>query len=143
MATRADAVRELRTWIGVPWRHQGRTRFGVDCVGLISVLAGVVRGPEFVAQYDRTDYGRKPTQYSLTEALAPFCDLIAVGQLQEGDVVSLADGPYPCHLGVLSMQQGQMYIIHSSARLRKVTEEPFGDFWRGRLSRCYSPRGYT
>jgi hypothetical protein len=114
----------------------------LDCVGLIAVLAREIEGAEFVAQYDRTDYGRRPTQYALTEALRPFCDLIAVGQLQEGDIVSLSDGPYPCHLGVIAMQQDQLYMIHSSARVRKVLEEPFGDFWRTRLSRCYSPRGY-
>ena len=32
--TREMVVAEARTWIGVKWRHQGRTREGVDCIGL-------------------------------------------------------------------------------------------------------------
>jgi cell wall-associated NlpC family hydrolase len=32
-------VSAARSWLGVPWRHQGRTRQGVDCAGLV-VLVG-------------------------------------------------------------------------------------------------------
>ena len=37
-------VAAARTWLGVPWRHQGRTRQGVDCAGLV-VLVGRGLGP--------------------------------------------------------------------------------------------------
>jgi cell wall-associated NlpC family hydrolase len=32
-------IAAARSWLGVPWRHQGRTRQGVDCAGLV-VLVG-------------------------------------------------------------------------------------------------------
>ncbi len=45
-----------RTWIGVPWRHQGRSRAGVDCIGL-----GVVVGRELgLAFIDTIHYPQRP-----------------------------------------------------------------------------------
>ena len=38
MVTRTDIVAAARGWLGVPWRHQGRSRAGVDCVGLVVVV---------------------------------------------------------------------------------------------------------
>ncbi len=35
MATRGEVQTLARTWIGVPWRHQGRNRSGIDCGGLV------------------------------------------------------------------------------------------------------------
>ena len=41
-------IAAARAWLGVPWRHQGRTRQGVDCAGLV-----VLVGREFgLAAYD-------------------------------------------------------------------------------------------
>lgn len=51
-----DVIAEARSWVGVPFRHQGRNRGGIDCVGLPIVVGralGVLpRGFE-VANYDR------------------------------------------------------------------------------------------
>ena len=38
VTTAAQVVREARTWVGVPFLHQGRSRNGVDCVGLPIVV---------------------------------------------------------------------------------------------------------
>ena len=32
---RREIVDAARNWVGVPYRHQGRTRNGIDCVGLL------------------------------------------------------------------------------------------------------------
>jgi cell wall-associated NlpC family hydrolase len=56
MAIRADIVAAARGWIGVPWRHQGRSRAGVDCVGLIVVVCRELG----LSDYDSTVYGRDP-----------------------------------------------------------------------------------
>jgi hypothetical protein len=48
-------IAAARSWLGVPWGHQGRTRQGVDCAGLV-VLVGRGLG---LADYDTTAYGRR------------------------------------------------------------------------------------
>lgn len=142
MATPDTVIAELRTWIGVPWRHQGRSRFGIDCAGLIAVAATEIVGAEMVKLHDKSNYARSPNQYDLVEALDLFCNRIDVTELRKGDIVAISDGPYPCHLAVITEQYNCLYMIHSSARLRKVAEEPFSDFWKAKLSRCYRPRDY-
>jgi cell wall-associated NlpC family hydrolase len=37
--TAQQLIDEARTLIGTPWRHQGRTRRGVDCIGLVTLAA--------------------------------------------------------------------------------------------------------
>jgi cell wall-associated NlpC family hydrolase len=66
-----DLITRARTWVGVPFHHQGRTRFGVDCIGLPeSVLR---EAGELPADYrERTDYGRRPTA-ELEAGLARWC----------------------------------------------------------------------
>lgn len=143
MTTRNEVVTELRNWIGVPWRHQGRTRFGIDCIGLITVAAALIEGPEIVAQHDRQDYARRPAQYSFAGIFETFCDRIMLPAVQDGDILVFADGPYPCHAGVAATLGGERTLIHAAARLRKVSEEPLSAFWLAKLTHCYAPRGYA
>ena len=32
--TRSEIIEFARSWVGVPWRHQGRTRNGIDCAAV-------------------------------------------------------------------------------------------------------------
>ncbi|WBQ10873.1 hypothetical protein L2D01_03620 [Hyphomonadaceae bacterium ML37] len=42
IVTSEGIIAEARGWLGVPWGHQGSTRCGVDCVGLVVCLADVL-----------------------------------------------------------------------------------------------------
>jgi cell wall-associated NlpC family hydrolase len=55
MPGRTDIVAAARTYLGVPWRHQGRTRAGLDCAGLIVMVARDLA----LSDYDSTAYGRR------------------------------------------------------------------------------------
>lgn len=143
MTTRAEVITELRTWIGVPWRHQGRSRFGIDCIGLVTVMAAMLEGSEVVAQHDRMDYARTPNRYDLAGVFDVFCDRIMFDAVQDGDILVFADGPYPCHVAVAATLDGRRSMIHAAARLRKVSEELVTDFWRSKLTHCYAPRRYA
>ena len=51
---RIEIVEYARTWLGTKWRHQGRSKQGIDCIGLIIRTA-----EEFGFQYeDSTGYAR-------------------------------------------------------------------------------------
>lgn len=60
MLSAADFVAHARAWVGVPYHHQGRSRYGVDCIGFpIMVLRELEMLPsDFV---DAPRYGRTPT----------------------------------------------------------------------------------
>ena len=59
-------INELRTWIGVPFRHQGRTRNGVDCGGL---LVKAVSNINLLEPEDMRGYGRLPFENRLKKIL--------------------------------------------------------------------------
>ena len=91
----ADAiVAEARTWLGVPWRHQGRSRAGVDCAGLVVLVARALE----LADYDSTVYGRRAQGQGFVEHFRGHMDGIAVTQARPGDVLVFADQAYPCLL---------------------------------------------
>ena len=73
----ADAiVAEARTWLGVPWRHQGRSRAGVDCAGLVVLVARALE----LADHDSTAYGRRAQGQGFVEHFRGHMDGIAVTQ---------------------------------------------------------------
>lgn len=74
--TAAEFIAQARTWLGVPWHHQGRSRLGVDCAGLPEcVLAELSALPE--TYRTRQNYGRRPTG-ELTETLERWCERVWV-----------------------------------------------------------------
>lgn len=86
-----------RTWVGVPFLHQGRSRRGVDCAGFIIELARECalipptwRGPR--------RYGRFPGE-NLRALVAEFCTVEAVGP---GRLLLMAwdDTQRPTHMAI-------------------------------------------
>jgi hypothetical protein len=58
-------IDHARTFIGTPWRHRGRNRRGLDCVGLL-ILSANASG---LAVADATHYGRDPWEDRLRKEL--------------------------------------------------------------------------
>ncbi len=55
--TRCNAIESARTWVGTPFRHQGRGKSGIDCVGLvINVGKDIGAVP---SEYDNKNYPRR------------------------------------------------------------------------------------
>lgn len=121
---RQDIVDEARTWIGVPWRHHGRNRAGIDCVGLGVVVARALD----ITQYDSLDYGRQPKPGLIDHLRRVACE-IPVSDIEPGDFIVIEDTAYPYHLAFVSEKHGVPHIIHAHARRRKVIEEPYIHDW--------------
>ena len=47
-------VAQARAWLGTPWRHQGRSPRGVDCAGLVVLVARALG----LADHDVAGYSR-------------------------------------------------------------------------------------
>lgn len=111
-----------RGWVGVPWRHLGRSLAGVDCIGLV-VLAHRAAGHQVP---DPAPYGRDPDGAALLRGLAEAgARRVPPGQERPGDVaVFRVDGVNGGHVGILAAQDGVRTVIHAYAPRRRVVEEP-------------------
>lgn len=120
---REDLVAYARSKIGVKWKHQGRTDFGLDCVGLVVAVSKHFD----LTQFDFFRYSARPQSRKFEQAffeagcsaITPF----SLTKLQPGDIVVLSYGKYPMHCGIRAERKGIPTLIHSSAIGRKVREE--------------------
>ena len=118
-----DIITAARSFIGTPWKHQGRTRNGIDCVGLIICVAretGRV-SDEKLASIDYA-YPRRPDGSLMIKLFANAgCAEVAYGVKQDGDILVFAEHAFPCHVGFLDNE----HIIHAYTKgARKVIKEP-------------------
>ncbi len=129
-------VAEARTWLGTKWRHRGRSRYGIDCIGLVvkAVAAGGIE------MKDRTNYGREPWRDGLQRELqAHFGN--PVDDMRPGDIVLMQweDQPAPAHVGVIAdYAYGGLSLIHSYS-LTSVIEHRIDQQWQDRIVEVYRP----
>lgn len=118
-----SAARSLQ---GVPFRHQGRTRFGVDCIGFV-LLACEEAGLDLhkVVKQIPTRYSRSP-DLPLVEILSKHC--AQVYKPVPGCVIFFRfhGENVPRHFGIFTGDS----VIHAEARLRKqVIEHGYRAQW--------------
>lgn len=133
VAVSGKAVAEAaRGWLGVPFRHQGRTRAGVDCVGLV---IGVARALELLpADFDHTGYARRPDGVSLLAACRLYLTPVSFSEIGAGDVVVFRVVTDPQHLAVVAdYYAGGRSVVHAYALARGVVETRLDDDWQRRL----------
>jgi cell wall-associated NlpC family hydrolase len=128
-------IAAARTYLGTPFKHQGRLRgIGVDCIGL---LVGAVRDAGYSIG-DCADYGRAPNPRELlgemskhaTRASRPFDQLRVLPDLGAAAIAIPGDvlvfwtlAPHlPRHVG-LRTDTG---LIHTWAEVGKVVEYEHG-----------------
>ena len=138
MVCRDDIVNEARTWIGVKWKHQGRTRDGIDCAGLI-VLVGKSLG---LTNYDYTEYRRHSQSVNFADY---FLDGGGIKKnakdVSAGDILIFRQVQYPCHSAIVSKKNGILHIIHSYVPRRVVFEESLSKLWLERRIYAFSYPG--
>lgn len=128
-------VKEARTWLGTPWRHQGRNKYGIDCAGLIIKVAHSLD----ISKFDVFDYQRYPTGNKFLEYFTNNnCKYKLMKDIQLGDILVLNLGPYPCHCGIYT--ENDMFI-HSFALRRQVIEEKWTDEYKAITVAIYSYPG--
>lgn len=115
-------VEDARSWLGVPFQHQGRTRYGVDCVGLpVCIRHARIPWPEALAEvvYPRNPTGRLEELIGqlLTRITAPEVGCIAAIAWPKQNQVS--------HVGILTPDT----IIHAYAQAGRVVETGYRGPW--------------
>jgi cell wall-associated NlpC family hydrolase len=128
VTTPAEVIREARTWRGVPFRHQGRDRNGIDCIGLPIVILQALGAlpPDFEA----TDYARFPHQNNLQQRLLKYCTPLP--EVVPGCLVSLTWQRTLAHVAIYTDTDS---IIHAYERAPhfRVIEHGFRGMWRTRF----------
>lgn len=132
-ATRKQIEAEALSWRDVPWRHQGRTRKGVDCVGLIVEVAKSLQ----LMDYDCLGYARTTRQEEFVKHFKAFMKQKPVTSRKKGDILLLRDGTYAGHSAILGEMYGKEALIHSYAGRRKVVQEPLTPEILSRVTYCF------
>lgn len=128
-----EIVTEARSWIGVRWKHQGRSRNGIDCAGLVIEVAKACRGSTF----DKTDYPRRAYDETMLELCGQHMTRIPVAQAQPGDAMVFGLGESR-HIGIVGdYLYGGLSLIHAYLFARKVVEMRLDDVWLSRARGCY------
>ena len=128
-----------RRWLGVTWRHLGRSREGIDCIGLV-LLAARDCG---IAADDPAPYAREPSSHLLRAGLAAALDEVPIAAARAGDVLVFNLGLYAGHLGVRAVHPDYRVpsVIHAYAPRRRVVEEPLATIDTGTLTGAFRVRG--
>ena len=124
--TPAAFIAAARSYVGAPFHHQGRTRHGVDCIGLV-VCAARDAG---LALVDRTDYPRDPNGLLPVELARQFA---AVESAQAGDILLMRFRGEPQHVAILAGTT----LIHGYASIGRVVEHGLDAKWRRRIVAAY------
>lgn len=145
MTTRAEVIAEARRWIGTRWRHHGRDAGGLDCVGLLIVVArslGLVPGAT-LDEIDRqvAGYPRYPRGDMLRRLLLEH--LRPVDVTRPADVLLFRIDAEPQHVAVVAEHpSGTFSIVHAYApRPHRVIETILDDTWRRRMVAAFSLPG--
>jgi len=143
MRTRADVVAAARALIGVPFRHQGRTVEGVDCAGLVVLIARNLG----LAEADVSGYNRRPGKVGgerIEQVCERYMHSLDPRYMSPGDVGLFQFVGRPWHMAVLAdYGLGDLAMIHAYEPAGAVIETRLDAAWRARLVAAYAlPRVY-
>ena len=125
-------VAELETWDGVPFAHQGRSRAGVDCVGL-AVCALSAIGVKIDAPADYMPNAGPALLLQSLDRCAPLAPLFAGNETADGDILVLRVLRNPSHVAI-ALSGGRMIHAAKPHGVRVVT---LGAFWAPRVAARY------
>lgn len=138
--TRDEVVAEARSWVGTPYRRRGRTSSGIDCLGLLIVVARAFGVPHI----DHTDYGDWPDpQHRIMREFDQRLKLMSInGRLTGGiGVFNQRAMRLPAHVGIFTEKEGVPALIHARIDVAEVVEEfyrPNDQLADTRLIRLYA-----
>ena len=125
---RDRVVKQARKYLGVKFLHQGRTRHGLDCVGLAVVVAHDLG----ITEADEDGYGRVPSGRMMERRLRAECEQIPIDDALPGDLYHMAFDKQPQHIAMVT-DHG---IIHADNQ-HGVVEHWLDDTWRKRIRGAY------
>lgn len=140
MIERSKIVELARSYIDVRFEHQGRTRSGLDCLGLIAVVA---QDAGFDYSFPQA-YTANPTGQRIVEKAEDYVvkpRRQGWDQTLPGDIVCMwgSHVGIPQHFAIIGSMYGKKTMIHAFQRAGKVIEHNIIPFWAERYvaTFCY------
>lgn len=133
----AAFIAAARTYMGVRFRHQGRSRRGLDCIGLaVAALHDIDR-----TVWDSPAYGREPATQGLRDALVRnLGEPIPKDQMRAGDIALMRFVGEPSHVGIVTNYPlGGFALLHTFAQMKKVVEHRMDAEWLGNITEVWRP----
>lgn len=131
------AIQEARSWIDVPYRHQGRSKkWGCDCAAVVSAIGKVLQIPH----EDPRGYSKIPRPWEMRRVLDQYLEQIDITKAQPGDVLVMDFGFGIQHVGILTPGDR---LVHCNNRLKrgelrgKVVEHKLTGKWERRIVYAY------
>ncbi len=125
------------SYVGVPYREQGRNMAGLDCAGVI-VCAGVDSGAfaHDAANSIAKNYSRRPNVEEFTKSMIQSgCVRLPFNGREHGDILRIAYNNWPVHVGLYEVDgHGKEWIIHAYLPLKKVVRERLSQQIEGLIS---------
>lgn len=139
MPTRDQIVAEARSWLGVPWRHQGRSRVAIDCAGLLECVGKATGAIDYTGP---VDYRRESNGAKFLRHFARAgCREKSAALARDGDILVfvIVGGALPRHCGIRATRAGVPTFIHSygAPSWRQVIEEDLAGLWLSKLVACW------
>lgn len=135
--TSEEFVARARTWLDVPFHHQGRSRLGTDCAGYIEclILEAGLAPPGYSAP---RNYARRP-QAQLKQVLDEYLDPTTKAGPGVIVLICFPQEAFASHVAVCTGPN----IIHCYERVKKVVEHGYREPWLRWTAGFYRVRGLT
>ena len=142
MDQQAVLLMAARGFLGVPFAHQGRSREGMDCLGLILLsaeAAGIRINGARPQTYDQRTYGHRPDCEHLERMLGARLMRAEPASKRPGDVLLLRIEGRAQHLALLTDYPAPQAfgMIHAYAVARKVVEHRLDEGWDAAIHGVY------
>ncbi len=139
-------VLAARKYVDVPFVHQGRSEYGVDCLGLLMLVAQQLdlqgNDGELLANYDNLNYSKNPNVKDLRLMLEKY--LTPKDNAEIGDIGLFEIDSNAQHLAIISdygekyLNNNSLGIIHAYQNVGRVVEHNFSVNWQRRLVQLFS-----
>lgn len=124
-----------RQWLDVPWVHQGRSRAGVDCAGLLVMLAR----KHHLTGFDVEGYARQPDGTLEAAIASAGC---TPGLLRVGALVCMRFNRLPQHVALITPYvHGGLAVLHALSTRGKVVEHRLDERWQRHICSTWALPG--
>lgn len=137
-------INEARDYIGVRFRHQGRSKIhGVDCLGLLICVAQTLdltsKKGTMLHQCDYRTYSKIPDKTVLYRALSEHLEEKPRQKMTKGDIALMEFDNNPQHLAIISDYPADNYLgcIHAYAPAKKVVEHHLDSHWKRKITHLF------